>query len=365
VTFPRIASDLHFADGLIAQSMGQQSWTRNRAWVTKFREYISRSCPGLVEHSGISRAVASDQIALAFLACVAREDPRAKTRVDSAKRAVNFVRSLAGVRPLETSTSIRLLARSVRTAIAHTVRQSPALPAIFVRTIALTWGSSNLWWKVQVALMILMGVVTVARGAEMVAWRRDGIAWVRPDGTQFPLNQFSPALTFGSNPRELLRRIRGFLLLFPSRKNKQSTPSWIPSISAPTILLLSRHLQWLDAVRPSHGEGACLFPARVCTRNGGQREYLPNLCPDSAMSVNVLRTLLRQALVECCGLTDVQAKEFGTHCIRVGAIEILRQRGVPADLRQQLGGWMSAASALGYLQLPVNAQFNLLRTIFQ
>jgi len=152
------------------------------------------------------------------------------------------------------------------------------------------------------------------------------------------------------------------MILFPSRKNKQSVPSWIPVVSAPAILLLARHLQWVDTIRM--GASGCLFPARVNARAKGERVYNPSSDPEAEMSVDTIRTLLRQALMECCGLTATQAKEFGTHSLRLGAMELLRQKGVPAHIRQLLGGWMSAASALGYLQLPVGAQFNLLRRIF-
>ena len=73
---------------------------------------------------------------------------------------------------------------------------------------------------------------------------------------------------------------------------------------------------------------------------------------------------MRQALVECCELSPAQAREYGTHSFRVGSVELLRRIGVPAETRQQLGGWMSADCALGYLQLPVSAQFNVLSKIF-
>jgi hypothetical protein len=82
------------------------------------------------------------------------------------------------------------------------------------------------------------------------------------------------------------------------------------------------------------------------------------------MSVTAFRKFIRLALVECCELSPDQAKQFGTHSLRIGAVELLRHKGVPANIRQQLGGWMSASSAIGYLQLPVGAQFNLLRRVF-
>jgi hypothetical protein len=308
----------------------------------------------------MNAAVASDRIALAFLARTAKEDPKAKTRVDSAKRAVNFLRSLIEVRLLERDPNVRLLARSARNAIARTVRQSPAFHAAFVKAILMCWGNSPTWWRRQGALMVVLAICTVARGAEITGCRRDGISWVRPDGTQVRTDRFSPINALNTSGLALLNSLRGFLILFPARKNKQSTPTWVPVISGTAITLLAQHLQWLDNHLP--GEGGALFPARKPSRAGGFRHYAPST--KSPMSVNAFRKLLRLALVECCGLTPEQAKEFGTHSLRIGAIELLRQKGVPAAVRQQLGGWMSAISAIGYLQLPVGAQFNLLRRVF-
>ena len=89
-----MAADLQYADGLIAQSMTLSSWSRNSAWVKRFKAYVDKVCPGFTALKGMRAAVSSDRMALAFLASTAREDPSTKTRVDSAKRAVNFLRSL-------------------------------------------------------------------------------------------------------------------------------------------------------------------------------------------------------------------------------------------------------------------------------
>ena len=214
----------------------------------------------------------------------------------------------------------------------------------------------------MIALMIILALCTVARGAEVVSCRREGLMWVRHDGTQVRSNLFNPARVVGSLGPQLLKAVKGFLILFPARKNKQSTPTWIPVISPMAIQMLAFHLDWLDRTRGvSHG---CLFPARVLARRARRRVYNPAKNPESAMSVNSLRLLMRQALVDCCQLTQAQSAQYGTHSFRVGAVEFLRRKGVPAEARQQLGGWMSADTALGYLQLPVSAQFNVLRKIF-
>ena len=106
-----------------------------------------------------------------------------------------------------------------------------------------------------------------------------------------------------------------------------------------------------------------MFPARKRVRGKGRSNiwFEPN--PEVPMSTSAFRELFRRALRECCGLTEKQAMEFGTHSPRIGALEALRQAGVPAELRQQLGGWMSETVALTYLQLNPGAQFEIVRHI--
>ena len=357
-----VRSDLRFANDLIAGAMNKCSWSRNKRWALKFANYINNAYPGPAARELFPRLLLSNRLALAFLARVAREKPRAKTRVKSAKRAVNFLRSLGHAPSLDNDPRVRLLSRSFQRSFARTVRQSPALPAIFARAILSRWGRSPVWWHRMVALMVIMALCTMARGAEIAGCRREGVVWVRPDGTQVRADLFSPLADQGPLCPPLFGQVRGFLLLFPARKNHQSTPTWVPVVSAAAVSLLARHLQWLDAYRgPSPG---CLFPARRAAGPRWARTFVPTMDPEAAMSVDSFRLILRSALAQCCGLSAAQARQFGTHSLRVGAMELLRSRGVPAEIRQQLGGWMSATSALGYLQLPVAAQFGMLRRIF-
>ena len=238
-----LRSDLQFANNLIAQAMTKSSWRRNRSWALKFEAYVRSKCPDLLGLEGMRSAVQSTRVVLAFLARVAREKPKTKTCVDAAKRAVNFLRSLAGAAPVDSDPNIRLLARSVRHSFARTVRQSPAFAAVFARAIMNDWGASNVWWKRMIALMIILALCTMARGAEVVSCRRDGIAWVRPDGTQVRSALFDPARAVGSVGPALVMKFRGFMILFPSRKNHQSTPTWVPVISAAVVSLLAKHIQ--------------------------------------------------------------------------------------------------------------------------
>ena len=81
------------------------------------------------------------------------------------------------------------------------------------------------------------------------------------------------------------------------------------------------------------------------------------------MDVDSLRDWVRTACVECCGIDPMLAKELGTHSIKIGSIEYLRSKGVPEELRRQLGGWMSKKVALHYLQLTPASKLNILDKI--
>ena len=353
--------DVGFAHAMVAEALTKSSWGRNKSWAQKFMCYVEQHCGTIRAAHGLGPFLLSTQVPMAFLAHVARDSAGATTRVDAAKRALNFLRAMIGAASLDCDPLVKLLAKAARNAEVRTIRQSPALPEIFVKAIVARWGSHTEWWCRQITLMIVLGICTLGRGAEIVSCRRHGVVWVRRDGSQVREPGFVP-------PSLHLSRFSGVLLLFPSRKNKQASPSWIPVVSRLALRLLSHHLLWLDQSRrsycgPSHDDPS-LFPARRARRHNRVRVYHPAEAPNTAMSVDSFRALLRQALIDCCRIPPHQAKEFGTHSLRIAAVEFLRAKGVPADLRQQLGGWMSSSSALRYLQLPVNAQFSILQRIF-
>ena len=108
-------------------------------------------------------------------------------------------------------------------------------------------------WKKRLALMIVLALCIMARGAEVCACLREGLAWVRHDGTQVRAPLFAPSLVV--DPKGVLAApgVKGMLLLLSSRKNRQATPTWVPVISSTAITLLARHIRWLDRTRgPMH-----------------------------------------------------------------------------------------------------------------
>ena len=357
-----VRSDLEYAQHVISQAVTASSWDRNASWVRKFSQYISTHCQGQLRAFGAMRTVTSDTIATAFLASVVKENPGAYTRITAAKRAINLLRAFARKPPLDNNPSVRFLARGARKAVVRTKRQSPALLAVYVAAIVYKWGFSKVWWKSQVALMALLTFCTLARGAGITACLRRGISWVRKDGSQ-PRNHatFMPGRQCEADSCNHPSCVRGFLLLFPTRKNHRDSPSWIPVAETSAMKMMRNHLSWLRTLPP----GDYMFLARKRCRSRGRHgvSFAPNTNPKSRMSTSSFRYLLRFALVQCCGLSWANAKMFGTHSPRSGSLEELRKCGVPAELRQQLGAWMSQAVALSYLQLNPGAQFDVLRAI--
>ena len=303
--------------------------------------------------------IQDEQLILAFLASVAKEQPRATSRVDAAKRALNFVRDVAGLRPLDKNINIRMLAKATRGRRAVTVRQSPHMPVSFLHCMISGWGSSHIWWQCQVVLMILLAFCSVGRGDEICSCLRRGVAWVLQSGRVITDESFRPEHHCKDKNCRRQNCVRGFLILFPSRKNKQNSPSWVPVASAAAVRLMTSHLDWLDSTYPT----GCrhLFLPRRSSRASGRRTYSAPLNPNARMSVQTFRNLLRQCIVQCCGLDPSLAAEYGTHSPRLGAIELMRKHGVPAELRQQMGQWMSQQVALGYLQLYPGEQFDVLQ----
>ena len=123
------------------------------------------------------------------------------------------------------------------------------------------------------------------------------------------------------------------------------------------MALMASHLRFLQRVgsRSTH-----LFLPMVAIKRAGTVRYTPGIATDDFMTVNDLRALIRRALCECCDLSPDQVAQYGTHSLKIGVTEVVRSRGANSELRQQLGGWMSAAVALGYLQLSPGSQFDVL-----
>ena len=353
--------DLQHADRLIARGAGVATWMRNLSWAAKFRTYVQVSCPDEIRHKGVAAAASSTPVVLAFLAAVSAESPHVPSRVKAAKRAINLIRALTGDKPVSDTLGMRihLLTKATSKAISAPQGQSNAMPVVIIGKIVAEWGESIVWWKRQVALMVLLALCTLARGAGINTCTRKGVSWVRNDGTTY-CGREKP--TKHCNDKGCKREgcVRGFLLLLPFRKNRQLQPTWMPVAERSAVKMMSDHLAWLELHRCKSDK---LFIARKVGRHNRRMIFPPNLSRTSSMSNQSFRTLLRQAIEECCGLSPAQSSSYGTHSFRLAAMELLRKRGASAELRQQMGDWMSPKVALRYLQLDATAQFDILEQI--
>ena len=358
---PQFSADRAYAEELIAQAITSSSWARNKAWVDKFVAYISKVAAENRTTADVADAIDDTETILAFLGSVAREMPEAKTRVDAAKRALNFVRAVAELPPLDDNINFRLLAKSARNRKSSTVKQSPHMPVSFLHCMSDGWAATDIWWKLQTVLMTFLAFCSLGRGDEVCACLRTGIAWVRQDGSIVHDEGFVPGHHCRCKDCKRANCVRGFMILFPSRKNSQSTPSWIPIASATAVKLMVRHLEWTKRICPIGGK--YMFLPRQAIRSGGKRIYTVPLNPRAGIKVDSYRTLLRQCIAESCEIPVESADKYGTHSPRLGAVELLRKHGVPAELRQQMGQWMSQQVALSYLQLSPGEQLDVLHAI--
>ena len=175
----------------------------------------------------------------------------------------------------------------------------------------------------MVALMVTIMICTLARGAGVTSCLRDGLSWVCRDGSQSaPEEGFQSRQCCDNALCNSDRCVCGFLLLLPFRKNHRNAPSWIPVTEKSAIKMMTNHQKWLRTLPP----GRFMFPVRRRVRPRTPVDpihFVPNTDPNSRMSTDTLHSLLRRALVECCGLTHEQSAEFVTHNLRIGVMEEL------------------------------------------
>ena len=359
---PGLESDLKHADQVLIDALSLSTWERNASWAGKFADYIRDNCPSLTSGVSVAPAVAREDAVLAFLANVNRRCPGSKTVVKAARRAINALRSLMGLPSLENHMRANLLAKASRMRNVSTVKQSAGIVPVMLAAMIHGWGRSRVWWKRQTVLMALLGFVTLARGAGVTSCLDTGVAWVACVGHILPHDPyFKPEVRCDRSGCVHPRCVKGFLNLIPFRKNRQDAPTWIPVAEKNTIDLMVKHLEFRRGLNPA--TTAMFLDRDNVSFVNGTPVFLPLTHAGSGMTTNTFRSLLRMALRECCGLSQELSEQYGTHSLKIGAIELLRSRGVGQELRQQLGGWMSSASALRYLQLTPGIQFDVLKSL--
>ena len=111
--------------------------------------------------------------------------------------------------------------------------------------------------------------------------------------------------------------------------------------------MLAAHVRW----RATHAHAnPFLFPSRRMKRVAHRRPvWVPH--KSNRLSQASLLTLMRQALVQVCGLTVQQASRFAVHSLRVGGINYYKRIGVSIGMRAQIASHKSLATSRQYLRL--------------
>ena len=137
------------------------------------------------------------------------------------------------------------------------------------------------------------------------------------------------------------------IILIPARKSSQSTPSWVPIRAGIASSVLAAHVRWRNTVADGN---PFLFPSRRFSKTSRRRPvWVPH--PTNRLSQASLLTLMRQALVQVCGLSADQASRFTVHSLRVGGINYYKRIGVPIGMRAQIASHKSLVTSRQYLRL--------------
>ena len=330
----------------VTAGMGKNSWARISSWLAKFRQFLDVVALDEGAARATPKLMRCNATALDFLAMVAEEN-KGRTRVAAASRAIEFVRRVLTIPPLSDDPRTKLLKEGVLRYSPHKPKGALPFPVIAVLAIAHAWGRHKNWWRRSAALAIYLAFVALLRGAGLLGVPREGVTWLTDNGE-------------ATNPTAIPRKHKGVLLLLPTRKTKQKTWSFTTVRAGMVTRLLATHLRWL---RSRRSPPRFLFPARRpgFSRRVGKRSWRYN--PNRPMSSASLLRLMREALVQVCGLSPAQARRFTVHSLRVGGVNYYRSLGVSTELRAQLADHLSLRSNLRYLRMNPTDQIKILDSI--
>ena len=328
----------------ITAGIALQSLLRIAAWLRHYLKFASERAWGQGLLAPTPTSFHDNDHALDFLAVVAAQN-RGRSRVAAAVRALEFLRRLSDILPLSADPRTALLKKGVLRAAPHAPKGAVPFLSIILVAVMRVWGGSRVWWKRMVACILAICFLSLLRGAGVLSVPAKGVTWVN-------------GLVELVNPHNPPKQHSGVLLLVPSRKSRQTAPSWIPLRAGWTTRLLARHVQWHSTHARSN---AFLFPSRRPRFKGKATSWRPHR--RNAMSTSSLMTLMRQALCEVCGLSPTQAGTFTFHSLRVGGINHYRRLGVSIGMRAKIAAHKSLATSRKYLRLLPFEQFDELNTM--
>ena len=359
-----LLDDLEVAHDCLGRARTAGTWRRYLGPWRKARAYMTEK----LKANGVAFTcdnIRNDQRIL--IACIANKYKLddTLTGVDMMSAAVKWALKLNGVQ-LEVDfhlSTIRRVAQNERTCI---VNKKAGLTATQVRSICDAWGTRRLppyhrsnsskskrdLQRLMMAAAMGVGYLTLARFSDLATMVVGGIWWC-DDGVQICLTV---------------------------RKNNQTgSPEWVPIADSrrpnSVVSVLRRYVESMGYIIPEEGcipDAADFLFRPVSQDNGKTHRHLqaPRLGDGSVMlkfspSKDYAQFLrfFRFGLSSCCGVPKDQLKLYGTQSMRSGGNTLLWRKGIPAEIRREIGRWATPSVERGYLRIDIRERLNLVKEL--
>ena len=316
---------------------GSQTWATKHRWLSKFWHFAKKVCASSGKCFSEVSCLRSNIMCRHFVAAVAAENAGV-TRPRSARMVLSAERKKRGWSSLSEDADISIIVSGAEAAAPHSKKQSAGLTRTMVRLIVEALGNAAAWWDRQVALMVVLGFVTIMRSGEMCALKRASVRLVYKDGSEIQAQKLKIL------PKA--NALSGVLLHLPWRKNHKHLDCWIPLACPSTISLLLNHITYL---RRKRCKSVFLFPSKRGISMGRKYNHIKQ---------HLFVKAMQQALRRCIPMMTKPWSELYTgHALRVGGSNHMRRLGMENDVHRRLGGWMTLTAAQGYMALTAKEQF--------
>ncbi len=258
-----------------------------------------------------------------FLVHLAETFKGAKTVVESAVTALNFVHRLNG-HPEPYNHLTRAVNEGVRRERGCPAKKARPLTVPMLRLIVRGWGQKKCpLWQRMMATMILLGFVTFGRLGE-ISKIRGGDVHFRKDHLRIFIER--------------------------SKTDQSRKGAWIIVAETRTELCPVRHMKnLLRMIKPRLHDPVFRTIWKRSVKSMGSESL-----GTASISSSTYHRYFRRALTELCHMTTSQSNDFSGHSMRRGGATAAELAQIPARLRMRHGRWVSVKTADDYIGDPRN-----------
>jgi integrase len=267
-----------------------------------------------------------------FLVRLAEEYSTAKTVVESAVTALNFVHRLNGF-PEPYGHLAKAVSEGVRRERGGPVKKAKPLTIGILKKIVRGWGgTTSPLWQRMMAAMILLGFATFGRLGEVSRIKGGDIVFKRDHAQIF---------------------------IEKSKTDQTRKGAWVLVARTGTELCPVTGLEeYMQSLGPGRDEPVFRTIWRRSLKNTGQESL-----GKTGISSSVYHRYFRRALQELAGMSEKAAAQYSGHSMRRGGATAAEMAQVPARLRMKHGRWISARTADEYIGDPRQTVLNVTREL--